>query len=367
MSEMEQKFPIENLSAKTKVLDLGAGTTVHHLPDWAAYDDPKKLAVLREIAEKRGRDPRIAKLAVSIIKKAKIQPRDYKGQAAALLAWVQDPQNVYYVNEPGERLQDPIFTIKNGFGDCDDQNLVLCSLFESVKLPWKYVISGRNRSSGEKVRYIEGEKYPQNCEWTHIYCIVGTPPFTPNLWYFCECTVQGVPLGWDVISGDHSFLPEMVKNKKGPQKIMDLGIKAPAGFKPIDPPKNKQWSPAYAAALDAKGNEYYGDAFTALNNPNNPNNSIFRTSSYAGSGSVGGIGASVGSSIAGEMLDSGQSSGANRPNSKWLDFKKVSQAVVTGVTISVITQLILDYVRKTGRWAPSGSQVKDAQANKGRG
>lgn len=347
MSAENSKLAIENLSAKTKELDLGSGTTVHHLPDWAMYDDPKKLQVLRKIAEMRGRDPRIAKLAVAIIKKAKVQPRDYKGQAAALLAWVQDPQNVYYVNEPGERLQDPIFTIKNGFGDCDDQNLVLCSLFESVKLPWKYVISGRSRTSGEKVRHIEGDKYPQNCEWTHIYCMVGTPPFSPNVWYFCECTVQGVPLGWDVISGDHSFLPEMVKNKKGPQRIEDEGVKAPFGFKPVDPPKNKQWSPAYAAALDAKGNEHYGDVFNTVR----------------GFGSSGGIGASVGSTVAGEMLDS------KRGQSSWLDFKKVSQAIVTGVTISVITQLILDYIRKTGRWAPPGTapSSSSAQSNRSRG
>lgn len=318
----------ESLPAKIEQLDLGKGTTVHHLPDWNKYDDPKKLEVLRKIAEMRGRDPRIAKLAVSIIKKAKVKPRDYKGQATALLKWVQSPKNVYYVNEPGERLQDPIFTIKNGFGDCDDQNILLCSLFESVKLPWKYVISGRSRVNGTKMRYIEGDPYPLDGDWTHIYCMVGTPPFQPTEWYFCECTVEGVPLGWDVISGDHSFLPEMAKTKKGPQRIMDIGIKAPKGFKPIPLPKHKQWSPAIYQALDKTADEAaYSGTFQFVRNS--------------------GIGSSVGSSIATEMLDSEEKSSTI----SLFDFKKIAQAVSTGVLISVATQLVLDYVRSTDTWA----------------
>jgi hypothetical protein len=316
------------LPGKVQALDLGTGTTVHHLPDWNKYDDPKKMQVLRKIAEMRGRDPRIAKLAVSVIKKAKIKPRDYKGQAECLLKWVQNPKNVYYVNEPGERLQDPIFTIRNGFGDCDDMVILLCSLFESVKLPWKYVISGRSRIDGKKMRYIEGEQYPNDGDWTHIYCMVGTPPFQPTEWYFCETTVEGVPLGWDVISGDHSYLPEMVKTKKGPQRIMDIGIKAPRGFKPVPLPKNRQWSPAIAEALDRAGEEaHYSGMFNLVRNS--------------------GIGSSVGSSVATEMLDS-ESKGST---SRLFDFKKIGQAVSTGVLISVATQLVLDYVRSTDTWA----------------
>ena len=126
------RLPVEQLPARLKALDL-AGTEVHHLPDWKGYEDPKRLAIIRHIAMMRGRDPRIASLAVDIIKKAKAKPRQYKKQAAALLKWVQDPKNIYYVNEPGERLQDPIFTIKQGWGDCDDQVMVLCALFESIR------------------------------------------------------------------------------------------------------------------------------------------------------------------------------------------------------------------------------------------
>ena len=121
------RLQLENLPARLKALDL-AGTDVHHVPEWKNMADPQRLKFLRKLSMMRGRDPRIASLAVDIIKKAKIQPRDFKGQAAALLRWVQDPKNVYYVNEPGERLQDPIFTIKQGWGDCDDQVILLLSL-----------------------------------------------------------------------------------------------------------------------------------------------------------------------------------------------------------------------------------------------
>ena len=318
------KLPVNTLPAKTRKIDLSAGTSVHHLPDWGSYDDPKKLEVLRKIAEMRGRDPRIASLAVSIIKKAKVKPREYKKQAACLLKWVQSPKNVYYINEPGERLQDPIFTIKNGYGDCDDQIMVLCSLFESVKLPWKLVISGRSKVTKRKVRYVEGDGYPPDCEWTHIYCMVGTPPFTPNEWYFCECTVEGVPLGWDVVDGDHSFLPEMVKHKNGPSRMMDVGVTAPFNFKPIRPPKGKVLSPAYAEAA-------YGDAVS---------------SSMASS-----LSSAVGASVATEMMaDDEQAATGTVKNNNWLDFAKISQAVVTGITITVVTQIALDVIRSTGLW-----------------
>lgn len=243
-------LPVNQLRTNSKRLDLG-DAKVFHLPNWNTLSHPERLRVLRQIAMMRARDPSIAKLAVSIFKDNKVQPRDYRRQAEVLLKWVQNPKNVYYVNEPGERLQDPIHTIKIGHGDCDDQALLLTCLFESVGLPWKYVLSGRN-ANGEKVRHIEGEKIEPNTKWSHIYCMVGTPPFNPNEWYFCETTVVGVPLGWDVVSGDHSYLPEMVKSKGGPPQIMVPGP-ANGRYRPAPLPPKAQQSPAYAMALGGYG------------------------------------------------------------------------------------------------------------------
>jgi hypothetical protein len=320
------RLPVEQLPARLNALDL-SGTEVHHLPDWKGYEDPKRLEIIRHIAMMRGRDPRIASLAVDIIKKAKVKPRDYKGQAAALLAWVQNPKNVFYINEPGERLQDPIFTIKQGWGDCDDQILVLTSLFESIRLPWKLVLGGTCK--GKKTRFIEGETFPRGCKWAHIYAMVGDAPFGPKRWYFCETTVQGVPLGWDVISGHKSYLPELEPRPKGKAKVMKLRRKAPKRFRPTKAPPPSRRSPAYRVALGGFQPGAHSDYGQAALSP---------------------IGAAVGASMAVEMEDDGdgwweEGSASEKAKAALIDVKKVLPAVVTGVLVSVTTQLLLDWLR----------------------
>ena len=323
------RLPVEQLPARLTARNL-AGTEVHHLPDWKGYGDPKRIEVIKHIAMMRGRDPRIASMAVDIIRKAKVKPRDYKGQAAALLKWVQDPKNIYYVNEPGERLQDPIFTIKQGWGDCDDQIMVLGAMFESIRLPWKLVLGGL--CNGKKVRYIEGTPFPKGCKWAHIYAMVGDAPFNPAKWYFCETTLQGVPLGWDVVSGHSSYLPELATKPKGKPGIVQLG-KAPRRFRPRAAPAAERRSPAY---------EFYGGFIpSAKSNP-------------YGQSVLSPIGAAVGASMAMEMEETpGKSSWAweddwtpeQKAKATILDVKKILPAVVTGVVISVSTQLLLDWLR----------------------
>lgn len=180
---------------------------VYHMPQWDGYGDPKRLDVIARIAESRGRDPKIATLAVQILRKAGVKPRQFKKQSAALLKWVQD--NIYYVNEPGERLQDPLYTLKVGYGDCDDMTIVLYSLVRSLRLPAKLVIVGVNRN-GKKVRYHQGDAhYPQGVEWSHIYMAVGDDPFNPKRYFYAEPTVQGAPLGWDVVNAKNFNIPEL--------------------------------------------------------------------------------------------------------------------------------------------------------------
>ena len=189
---------------------------VWHLPAWKANDDKARIAVLREIAMRGGRDPRIAALAVHILRSAGVQPRDYKGQAQALLKWVQNPQNMYYINEPSERLQDPVYSVKVGFGDCDDLAILLASLFESIRLEWRFCLSGKVR--GKNARWIEGTPLPKHGKWVHIYLIVGYPPFKPKKWLYAEPTLSHAELGWDVIAAmkrGENFLPEM----SGPETV----------------------------------------------------------------------------------------------------------------------------------------------------
>lgn len=215
---MRERRP--NFAGRSTQIKLEKPTT-YHLPDWDGYKDPKKLALLRQIVLQYGRDPRIAQLAVKICQKAGAKPREYRKQAQALLAWVQ--HNIYYVNEPGERLQSPLYTLKSGLGDCDDLAILLCSLFECVRLPWKMVITANTR--GGIVRYIEGDPNYRKLPYSHIYCMVGNKPFTPTAWEFCEPTMQ-VPLGWDIVKAQHDpnarkYLPEL--------GALDYGVSAKSG------------------------------------------------------------------------------------------------------------------------------------------
>lgn len=319
------RLPVHKLRTNVDALNLGSAK-VYHLPNWHELSHPERLAVIRQIAEMRGRDPRIAQLATKILKQYKVRPRHYKEQAAALLKWIQDPNNIYYVNEAGERLQDPIYTINAGFGDCDDQISLLASLFESIGLPWRLCLSGRD-DNGNKVRHIEGEQVGQ-AKWTHIYCAVGVPPFNPNQWFFCEPTVEGVPLGWDVVSGDHSFLPEMLRPIPGPPRLI-LSGRAPKGFKPKRLPKPENRSPAYAEA--------YGNISAR------PNQSSTQ------------IGAAVGASVAATSEQPGG-----------LDWMRIAAAIATGVAISVITPIVAEWIRGTGMWEGGGS-IFTRFANRGEG
>lgn len=241
------QLPVDQLNARANELDMGQAR-VFHLPDWHNMSHPQRLGVIRQIATMRGRDPRIAKLAVDIIKKKGVRPRQYAKQAEAILKWVQNPKNFYYVNEPGERLQDPIYSIEVGTGDCDDAAILLCTLFESIRLPWKLVLSGR-AANGAKVRYIEGDPVPPNVNWSHIYGIVGSPPFAPSEWWFCEPTIEGVPLGWDVVDGDKAYLPELGPAYVGEARINPAPPAGFAGWNPFRKVTNNP-SPAVFEAMD---------------------------------------------------------------------------------------------------------------------
>lgn len=307
------RLPVGQLGTKANPISLGDAKP-YHLPDWHSLSHPQRLSVLRQIATGRGRDPRMATLAVQIIKKSGAKPRKYKDQAEAILKWVQ--HNIYYVNEPGERLQDPLYTLKAGYGDCDDMSLLLCSLYESLNLPWRFVLSGRSQD-GKKLRYIEGNPVPDGVTWVHVYAMVGTPPFSPSIWYFCEPTVRGVPLGWDVISGDRSYLPEMDKPYKGPPKLA-IPNKAPTAFKPAPLPGEANRSPAYEIG--------YGQT-----------------------------GPMVGGAMSASMTMED-----DQPDNKLLDWEKIVPAVVTGVVVSVSTSLLLDYINGRGLWEGKGHVVERA-------
>ena len=195
----------------------GEFPTTHHIPHWYSGGDVRRLKIIREIIESYGKDPRISGQAVQILRGSGIAPRDYPGQAQALLEWTQ--QEIYYVNEPGERLQAPLATLRMGYGDCDDMVILLCSFFESIRLPWKLALAGKDKRTGKLVQYIEGNRLPPGVQWTHIYCVVGNHPFAPKKWLSAEPTLQ-VPLGWDVVKAT---------NTQHTHALPELGAVSPGG------------------------------------------------------------------------------------------------------------------------------------------
>lgn len=201
----------------------------YHIARWDTMADTKKVQIIRKIAMGGGRDPEVRGFAVGILRAAGVEARDYPGQAAALLTWVQ--QNVYYANEAGEILQDAGYTIRRRLGDCDDAMILLASLYESVGLPWLIVLSGQD-AKGQRVQWIEGGRYPgffsghAGVEMAHIYLTVylGGPvppkdrgfPGAPwpadrsklSPWAFVEPTLKGAPVGHDVAML-MTLMPEM--------------------------------------------------------------------------------------------------------------------------------------------------------------
>jgi transglutaminase-like putative cysteine protease len=202
---------------------------VTHLAGWGNMSDPARVEFLRSVAEPAGRDPRIRALAAQILSQAGVDQRQYEQQAAALLRWVQ--QNIAYINEPGETLQDPGYTLRVKHGDCDDMAILLAALYESIRLPWRFVLAGTMPRTRERVRWVEGTPFPRGAIMAHIYLAVGFPVFNPQRWVFVEPTVKGTPLGHDVTVPaepvlSRGTLPELGAWGATPVQGLPPGVKA---------------------------------------------------------------------------------------------------------------------------------------------
>lgn len=59
----------------------------------------------------------------------------------AIHAWVRD--EIRFVPEVGEQILTPARVILWRFGDCDDRSGLVCALLESIKIPWRLVLTSR--------------------------------------------------------------------------------------------------------------------------------------------------------------------------------------------------------------------------------
>lgn len=122
--------------------------------------------------------------------------------------------------------------------NCDDLSILLASMAESIALPWRFALGGHRKinpkrdrqlaplvavwertlrdpnmpathkqvaranlekAANQRVRWIEGQPWPSGARFSHVYVMLGWPPFDPQRWAAAEPTVRGMALGQDVV------------------------------------------------------------------------------------------------------------------------------------------------------------------------
>jgi hypothetical protein len=294
-----------------------------NLRGWRSASDVQRLAFLRDVAERAGRDPRLRSVAARILRDAGVDQRRYREQAAALLKWVQE--NIQYLNEPDEIIQDPLLTLRYGYGDCDDMAALLGSLYEAIRLDWRFVLAGTD-AAGNRARWTEGTPYVR-AKYAHIYVAVGWPPFKPmakQTWAYAEPTVKSAPLGWDV----HSHA---ARTGGGPLPEVDGGTAAAPQPAPGQP---DTFARMYTADGAADGAAPGGAQLPAPLQP------IVATAvPRQMHGPFDSIAASVSGALASDIETRGS-------KGYGINVQNILMAIGIGVATSVLSQVVLDVVRK---------------------
>lgn len=133
------------------------------------------LRIMAEMVKEYRRNPEIRRLAMSILQAARVPERDERGEAAAVLAWIQ--RNIPYrrdINQV-ETIMTPPELLRQGGGDCDDRTILLNSLLESI---------------GFQTRFVLVSTIPTGYPFTHIFSQINTD----GRWVSAD-TIYPVPLG----------------------------------------------------------------------------------------------------------------------------------------------------------------------------
>ncbi len=78
--------------------------------------------------------------------------RDHAAYAVAIAKWVQ--QNIQYVNESPEVFQEPMATLRMGYGDCDDMVTLVAALVESLGIETQIVDMEWDHPDGRAFQHI---------------------------------------------------------------------------------------------------------------------------------------------------------------------------------------------------------------------
>ena len=198
---------------------------VNRIPEWDKWTMEQKVAFLRSFVQDTARDPAIALKATTILRAAGVDQRDYRGSWAALLRWVQ--RNYRFTAEPNERIQSPQYTLSTLYGDCDDGSVLLAALGHSIRLPFRFVVSGRG-DKGDRIRWVEGTgPAPKGVTWSHIYILAQWPPFKPRHAAWAEVTLDA-RLGWDSMKEPPPKNRADLAGERGGGKLGQTGARPPS-------------------------------------------------------------------------------------------------------------------------------------------
>lgn len=147
----------------TYLVDLPDGTET-----WAT------LKIMAAETRKGKRNPLIRFTAAELVQQ--IPERNWFGEINTIFEFVRD--NIRYTLDidDTETIQQPQFTLQNGYGDCDDQCILLASLLCAVGHPCRFCAIG----------------YTLN-EYCHVF--VETRGGGETRWISLDPTEQ-VPMGW---------------------------------------------------------------------------------------------------------------------------------------------------------------------------
>lgn len=114
---------------------------------------------------------------------------NYTAEVNACFCYVRDA--IRYLGDVNgvETLQEPIYTLDHGFGDCDDKSTLLACMLESISHPCRFVAAGY--------------RAPNVYEHVWVETLIGRE------WIACE-TTENVDLGWAAMPPN---IPERITAK----------------------------------------------------------------------------------------------------------------------------------------------------------
>lgn len=131
------------------------------------------LKVMRQLVNAARLDPQLRQVATSAVF---LKPqKDELAEVTTLFNLVQS--QIRYTGDVNnvETLQTPQITLASRIGDCDDMTSLLCTLFECIGYPTRFVVAG----------------YGGSLDFSHVYAQV----FAAGDWIDCDAT-EPYPIGW---------------------------------------------------------------------------------------------------------------------------------------------------------------------------